>query len=614
MTISIIHDDLILDSIVERLVKSDVAGTVVSKRYKNIIDWIVRGLGVTTLYEYKRQFQVLADFFGLLCEECNSKLLNKVGSDLWRCSIEELKGLVLREIDYENEVLVCKKCGSVVERMPYRDLVLAVGMRSGKTTTASFMATWVCYMSLLYPRLDKRFNLIPGQRLRYSMVATAERQGEKTVWSNFKALLLNAVDSEVRDIFLSRKKLNKNGVVIDSEKETEWNVGLVDFINLPSNSGSLAGGTGVGMILEEYSRFIVSESFRSAQEVYAVLDRSMKTLRGLAKSYIDDMFTLEIIIGSPYYVINDPIMEAVYGIGYKDSDIEWGEYEDFEKKRLAYHYPTWLFNPKLTENDFSKEKNENYDLFMRDFGAIPIKAMSRYFDNEMVEKSIIEGEPLIKFVSDVKLIGGIKFITADVVDIKADFVKYSYTVHVDLGEVDNLLSMVFARLDDEGRIAVDGMLVLKPDKESGMRAYIDTPVAILDKLKRFLNVSMITFDRWQSSSGINKLLELGYKVGRRSVGRNEFELFRNLINSGEVKIIVKRDSYEAKVLLDEFRELRILQNGKLSHVDLLCSVVGAALNQRDLFGAKLLNSKSGIKPVVNESFKNMIPTSFRGRW
>jgi hypothetical protein len=125
---------------------------------------------------------------------------------------------------------------------------------------------------------------------------------------------------------------------------------------------------------------------------------------------------------------------------------------------------------------------------------------------------------------------------------------------------------------------------------------------------------MITFDRWQSSSGINKLLELGYKVGRRSVGRNEFELFRNLINNGEVKIVVKKDSYEKKVLLDEFRELRVLQNGKLSHVDLLCSVVGAVLNQRDLFGAKLLNSKSNIKPIVNESFKNMIPTSFRGRW
>jgi hypothetical protein len=614
MPTSIIYDDLILDSIVERLVKSDVAGTIVSKRYKNIIDWIVNGLGVTTLYEYKRQFQVLVDFFGLLCEECNSKLLNKVGNDLWTCSVEELKGLVLKEIDYENEVLVCKKCGSVVERMPYRDLVLAVGMRSGKTTTASFIATWVCYMSLLYPRLDKRFNLIPGQRLRYSMVATAERQGEKTVWSSFKALLLNAVDGEIGDLFSSRKKLNKNGLIIDSEKETEWNVGLVDFINLPSNSGSLAGGTGVGMILEEYSRFVVSESFRSAQEVYAVLDRSMKTLRGMAKSYIDDMFTLEIIIGSPYYVVNDPIMEAVYGAGYEDSDIEWGEYGDFERKRLAYHYPTWLFNPKLTENDFSKEKSENYDLFMRDFGAIPVRAMSRYFDSEVVEKSIIEGEPLVKFISDTKLIGGIKFITADVVDIKADFVKYNYTVHVDLGEVNNLLSMAFARLDDDGKIVVDGMLALKPDRESGTRVYIDTPVAILDKLKRFLNVSMITFDRWQSSSGINKLLELGYKVGMRSIGRNEFELFKNLINSGEVKVVVKRDSFEGKVLLDEFRELRILQSGKLSHVDLLCSVAGAVLNQRDLFGAKLLSSKSGARSVVSEAFKNMMPTSFRGRW
>ena len=608
-------DGILLEKIVKKLIDVEKSNkSVVGKRYRNIIDWVVNGLGVITLYEYKRQFQVLVDFFGLLCDKCNEKALKKVNRDLWKCSTDELRDLVLREIDYDKEVIVCKKCGSIVERMPYKNLVLAVGMRSGKTTTAAFIATWICYMSLLYPDLDKRFNLIPGQRLRYSMVATAERQGEKTVWSSFKALLMNAVDEEIRELFEKRKKRYIGNVFIDTEKETEWTVGLVDFVNLPSNSGSLAGGTGVGMVLEEYSRFIVSESFRSAQEVYAVLDRSMKTLRGLAKSYVDDLFTLEVVIGSPFYVVNDPILEAVYGSGYKDSDIEWGEYEDLEQEKLAYHYPTWLFNPKLSESDFEKDKRANYDLFMRDFGALPIKSMSRYFDDELINNVVVFGDVLLKFKQDMKVINNIKFVTADIVEMKAEFLKYNYTVHVDLGEVNDLLSMAFARTDDNGVIVVDGMLVVKPDKELGLRAYIDTPVIVMEKLKKFLNVSLVTFDRWQSSSGLNKLMELGYKVGRRSVSKNEFDLLRNLMYSGNVKIIVNKDSVEAKVLLDEFRELRILQSGKLSHVDLLCSVAGAVLNQREFLGAKILSGKSEFGVINNRVFKSILPTSFRGRW
>jgi hypothetical protein len=612
MSTVIVYDDLILDSMVERFVKSDVIRTGVSKRYKNIIDWVVNGLGVITLYEYNRQFQALVEFFGLVCENCNKKLLDKVGKDLWKCNEDELRGLILRELDYENEVLKCEKCGNVVRRMPYNNLILAVGMRSGKTVTASLIATWICYLALIYVNLDKKFRLIPGQKLRYSMVATARRQGEKTVWSNFMELLINAVDSEIRELFGHRKKKYKNGIYIDTEKETEWTVGLVDFLNLPSNSGSLAGGTGVGVVLEEYSRFIVSESFRSAQEVHTVLDRSLKTLRGLANSYVDDMFTLKIIIGSPYYVVNDPILEAAYGEGYTDSVLEWGIYEDFENRELVYHYPTWLFNPKLKESDFEKEKRESYDLFMRDYGAMPVKEMSRFFSRELVEQVIVNAKSGFEFVPKIKEIGQLKFLSADV-KITADFVKYNYMVHVDLGESNDLLTMAFARVDEVDNIVVDGLLVIKPDKNSGIRAYIDTPVNILEKLKGFANISMITFDRWQSVSGIQRLMELGYRVGKRSVGKNEFELFRNLVFNNNVKIMVEQGSIEEQVLRNELMELRVLQSGKLSHTDLLCSIVGAALNQREVFGAKMLGMKNSVVNV-GQSYGKFMPMVFRGKW
>lgn len=603
-----------LDVIVKRFVESSVESeTAIEPRYKNIVDWVVRGLGVGSLYVYKRQLQVLVEFFGLLCERCNKKLLEKVNGDLWFCDERELRNLVLRELNYEKEVLECPICDSVVERMPYKELVLCVGMRSGKTTTAAMIASWVFYLSLVWKNLDKKFGLIPDQRLRYSMVATAERQSEKTVWSSFKSLLFNVVDMDIKGLVNrsdGRNKELRRKFNVNTEKETEWNIGLIDYFSLPSNSNSLAGGTGVGMVLEEYARFVLSDSYRSAQEVYAVLERSLKTVRSLSKTYVDDMFGLAIVIGSPYHYGNDPIVELVYGVGYDDGALKYGKYVDSVSKRLSYHYPTWLFNPVLPEGAFESEKKNNYELFLRDYGAMPVRSETRFFAKDIVDACVIRGKPLLEFVETFKKVGNVSLKTA-IVNVKPEFFEYNYAVHVDLGESKDLLTMAFARSDAGGDIIiVDGLLVLKP--ESGVRVYIDTPVDVLRVLKGYMNIGIVSFDKWQSISGMQRLSELGFRVGRRSVGDNEFQLFRNMMFNDAVKIVVKENSVIENVLMGEFRDVRLGKNGKLTHTDLLCSIVGAVLNAREPFGVKTYFGAAEMGNV--KDYAKITPVVIRGRW
>lgn len=604
-------DSLFLENLKRKLV-SGGKRYIIKKRYVNIIDWLINGLGIWTVYQYKRQFQILVEFFGLLCEKCNKKY---IGQDFLGLSETLLRQLVLRELDYEKEVFVCRKCGSVVERLPYNELVLCVGMRSGKTTTAAMIGSWVFYMVLNYgDSLDKKFGLVPGQPLRYSMVATAGQQSEKTVWNTFKGMLQNCIDSDVRNIVNNLNVESELSKEVDFDKKKEWNLfGRVDFMSLHSNSGSLAGGTGIGVILEEYSRFLKTDSAKGAQEVYAVLERSLKTVRSLAKTVVDDMFGIMIVVSSPWYVIDDPTLSLLYGSEYRESDLSYGR--KIVDKVYGWHLPTWQFNPYLTEKSFEDEKRIDYELFMRDYGAMPVRISERFFDLRMVKECFIEEVPGIVFGDMEYSVGNVLFKSCSVVKVNENVNKYRYYVHVDLSESKDLMSMVFSYLDEkEDIVMVDSICVIEPDSELGKFVYVDTPVLLMNQIKNFSIVEVVTYDKWQSVSGLQKLVSMNIKCGIRSVGYNDFVKFRNMVYQGKVKIKRQSDSV-MKLLEDEFNMVRRIGGGKLSHSDVLVSVVGSVLNILDpSYKVKYVGDASQNNAMKNIMYQKLDPIVFRGRW
>lgn len=596
-------DNAFLESLVERVVKGK--GKKSGLKYGNIIEWIVYGLGVESIYseEYREQYHILVEFFDLLCEKCNKD----------KSDGRNVRKDVLMKIDLKEGVLRCEKCGSVKERMKYDTLVVCAGMRSGKTVLAGFIASWIFYLVSEIEGIEKRFGLVSGQRLRVSMVATAGAQTEKTVWGAFEALLKGCADVEVREMVdrLSRgedKEMELKG------KLKEWRIGNVEFLCLHSNSGSLAGGTGILGILEEYSRFNIGMSARSAREVYRVVRNSLQTVRVKVKNYVDGMFGLLVVVSSPFYTVGDPVLSEIYGENYweKEEGFRIGERWS-EGRRYMVHKATWQFNKGFKEEDFEEEKKRDYYGVMRDYGADPRQGRNLFFeDMGVVHKAIVKGYGLW-FREIVRKEGAVDFISAECVGIGECFGR-KYVVHVDLGEKKDLMAMAFARLDKDGIVWVDGLLVLRPD--GGRRVWLETPIEMLRFLKDRVLLDYVSYDQWQSYTSIQKLMEWGVNSGRRSVGEVELYMVKRLLYDGELKILDSKysDGYSngVKELLLEAKSLEVV-DGKVGHCDVWIAVAGAVVGAKyGIAGKKDIERK--MDSIKRESFNKIAPVSFRGRW
>lgn len=534
-------------------VKSEIPPACLElRRYSNIVEWSVEGLGLKSLYDYSRQYQTVRDFYELLCPVC----AEDSDYDCWNKSPEELSNQILLRLDWEAEVFRCPVCDYVKERLGYENLVACIGMRAGKTVLGAIVSSYTLMMWFaLGGRLESRFNLIPGQRLRMSMVSTASSQTEKTVWAAFTALLENAKNEGMKELLQKGFPQNNGTSRKSMQNMKEWRYGNLEVLCLHSNSSSLAGGTGILSILEEFSRFDIGESKRSAGEVHAVLDRSLKTVRNLKKTAIDDLFGRKVIISSPYYIGDlDPTLTEVRNAG---SDT------------LAIHLPTWEFNPLMPRSCFDLEYKRDYWKAERDYGANPRGGSELFFEDEDAVLSCIQPGRGMRFFQTVEYKGSLKFITCKFdpfVDLNAE-----YAVHVDLSEKRDLMSMAFARKEAEGFVTVSGLMVLTPF--SGLSLWLDTPLDIISELSRTMNIRLVTYDNWQSVSAIQRLGAMGIPVQRRSIGEEELIEFKKLSYLSRVKVLETGSDATFK-LREEVKTLRRM-NGKLSHVDVLMSVAGA---------------------------------------
>lgn len=105
------------------------------KTFRNAVDFITspEGLGLSTLYEYTRQYQIIRDFHSLLCPQCNSPTSDNPEQpfDCWGRSPLDLQEDVLFE--YIDGVLQCPQCKVLQSEcnLPRYNTVVGIsGMRS----------------------------------------------------------------------------------------------------------------------------------------------------------------------------------------------------------------------------------------------------------------------------------------------------------------------------------------------------------------------------------------------------------------------------------------------------------------------------------------------------
>jgi len=347
-------------------------------RAPNAIKWITEPnyLAIPSLYKHVRQYQLIRDYFQLRCPICN------YGSgDCWGKTPEELKAEILLEWDPVQHQEVCPSCKLTRVELTqdgllqsYETLIGVAGMRSGKSVMAGLIGTFMRHVLITMGitdrgRLHQVLDLLPSQPLELAFVATTATQAQQTIWVNFAEQCKASpwFKAYVKWITAKEKvQLTQEGMRRWEYKELEDVIEdgyiMLNCVSLNSNSAGLAGRTRVAFLIDELSRFGLGDSKMGADEVWAVFDHSLKTVRG-AKKHLkihEPWLGSSIAISSPIS-IDDKTM-ALYRQSERMASM------------MGFKYATWEFNPFQKREDFDVDYDKDALTAERDFGANPPNA------------------------------------------------------------------------------------------------------------------------------------------------------------------------------------------------------------------------------------------------
>jgi hypothetical protein len=145
----------------------------------------------------------------------------------------------------------------------------------------------------------------------------------------------------------------------------------IRFNRIASDSAGVAGKTRIFASIDEWARLVSTESSRSAQELWRVLNQSLKTVRSYTMQHglITLPFTWMANVTSPISQ-DDPAVT------------HYRRYEEGELPRTYGHWcPTWGFNPGMPREAFDDEYAKDPLGAERDFGANPPNAAMPLVDD-----------------------------------------------------------------------------------------------------------------------------------------------------------------------------------------------------------------------------------------
>lgn len=526
----------------------------------NIIEWAVEDkfLGNSKIIEkYTRQFQVIRDTFQLLCPICNRTSPEAI--DCWGKTRMELESQVLLRWSDSEQGEVCPKCGNAKLQFiedgmlePIDTMIGVAGMRSGKSVVAGVMATYIEHELCIIGDIHDYFEILPGDPLQMSFLATTLTQSKETIWAKYRAMRENARWFKkyvpwVKD--LQAKQTGPEGMKrwkYDEEAEGEIYNGLIDLSckSLNSNSAGLAGATRVAGFGDELSRFDTTESKRSASEVVKVLSQGLKTVRGARdrKKY-RHWWGLFVAVSSPIS-IEDQTMVMV---GQKIR----GQYN--------WHYATWEFNPDLPRESFDADFERDPAGAARDFGASPPNAALPYIEDEARFRKATDFsiKPTVSFqkIEPVDKTER-KYVGAMVAQVTYD-PHHVHHLHFDAGASFDTFAGCSAHgewldVKDEktGQTSrkfitvYDWLLGIQPIPGKTISekrtVWFDCVVKILETIQKQQRIGSVTFDRWNSEYIIQQIRNLGITTENRSVTAADFLAFLRNANDGELKLLPPR--------------------------------------------------------------------------
>jgi len=300
------------------------------------------------------------------------------------------------------------------------------------------------------------------------------------------------------------------------------------------NSGGMAGRTRLAAFIDELSRFENTDSKRSADEAYRVLENSLRTIRSIS-SKMKEAPWLGTMVS-----ISSPISED-------DKAMRLLKQAPSIKHMYYGHYATWEFNPFQPRSEFDDDFEKDPIGAMRDFGARPPTAASplitdtERFRELSIQKDLKPTASFNQYIYTDKV--GRDYISTkvDTASLARNGERY---MCFDAGATFDQFAGACAHGEwvytPEGRHLVtvyDWVFRMIPEHKPRRDIWFDSVVQIIENLAKYYFISRIDFDRWQSTYLIQQIRDRGISCEMKGTTSDQFSRLINDVNFSRVRML-----------------------------------------------------------------------------
>jgi hypothetical protein len=478
------------------------------------------------------------------------------------------------------------------DNSPYRHLILAMAIGTGKSTISAIHNLYVTTLLFLMRNPKKFFGLAPSTSLVQALISFSMEKAEQLLLQPFLQILLTSKRYRrvKQEEHLLRHQLENPDKICWT---TAGHIGKLQFPNdihyiIASTPYQLLGLNLIQATLSEISFFI--ERGLSPDYIWRIFQDCKGRIQ--ARFGADKRLCGVVLDSSPNDIDASPIDKYIFNgeaardqKNYVVTGSQWAMFEqDPEMKRIKENYPIYVktgetfkvfrgsstqpaeivTEERAKEFDSASIQETPVDLYtlykenttkcVKDYGGWPAGTTDKLI-NEM---SLIEGvfSPQLKnfytyiFAPSTKSAN--ELIWNQVRDkffIKIGDRRYEFYraprerrwIHIDQAETSDIASIVISHPEwdvKKGEMIVvhDFTIAISPGKgRINLDAIRTFPEDLRDK--GGLVIEKITFDRFQSSTTIQYLTEKGFKAERFSVDidKKPYLTYVSLINTGRVK-------------------------------------------------------------------------------
>lgn len=436
--------------------------------------------------------------------------------------------------------------------------VLLWGKGSGKDYVSSILISYLAYILNCLKNPQRFLDIAPGEPMDIINVAYSSSQANLVFFAKLKQRIIKPMFNKYNAHIIEDKIEFPNQVRLHSRH---------------SENESYEGFNILAWVMDEASAFKDKTKRANADNIYTTLKSSATSRFG--RQWIG------LVISYPRY----------------EGDFTLRMYEASKEQPHIYgdFGATWEVHPIRTKEDFDDDYRTDPEDARTKYECIPPAITDAFFTlTDKIFEANAEIPPVI-FAEQTTTwrdtAGGRKSYTALKTDVlKKDF-QNEYFIHCDPGLMSDSFTLAMGhkvageekevKKDEQmvilPRTQIDLVLVWKP--RDGMPVDILNVKDVIIQLSSYFNLKKVTFDKWNSASTIQELIENGIPAEDMSFSRGQqVEMYRNLRSLVYNNLIKWQNN---PLLCYELQKLQLLNGNKVDHPpggskDLADAVAGVA--------------------------------------